>query len=436
MIEIRPVHGLPEFRPGDDLAGTVAAAAPWLADGDVLVVTSKVVSKVEGRLVRVPADAVGREAARQRAIDTEAVAEVARRGPLRIARTRHGLVLAAAGVDASNVPADELALLPVDPDGSAARLRAGLAAALGVRVGVLITDTLGRPWRVGQTDVAIGAAGIRVLRDHRGELDTFGTPLQVTEIAEADEIAAAAELVKGKLDRVPVAVVRGLATHDDGSTAAALVRPPADDLFTRGTAEAHAEGQRGAVPARRSIRRFRPDPVDPTAVRRALAAALTAPAPHHTTPWRFVTVTAARSRLLNAMRAAWQADLAADGLPADRIAGRLARGDILRAAPLLVVPCLVADGMHDYPDRRRSTAEWTMFTVSMGAAVENFLIALAADGIGSCWVSSTLFCPDVARAELELAADWHPMGAVAVGYPDGPVPNRPPRDPASFLVER
>jgi coenzyme F420-0:L-glutamate ligase/coenzyme F420-1:gamma-L-glutamate ligase len=443
MIEIRPVRGLPEFRPGDDLAAAISTAAPWLADGDIVVVTSKVVSKVEGRLVPAPPDPAGHEEARQRAIDAETVSVLARRGPLRIVRTRHGLVLAAAGVDASNVPAGQLALLPVDPDVSATRLRDALAAA-GARVGVLVTDTLGRPWRLGQVDVAIGAAGVRVLRDHRGEPDSFGVPLQVTEIAEADEIAAAAELVKGKTDGVPVVVVRGLATSDDASTAATLVRPAADDLFglgaaesrAEGHAEGHAEGMRAAVPARRSIRRFRPDPVDPAAVRRAVASALTAPAPHHTTPWRFVAVTAARDRLLDAMRAAWVADLTADGMPPGAITRRVARGDILRGAPLLVVPCLVDDGRHTYPDERRSTAESTMFTVSMGAAVENFLVALAAEGLGSCWVSSTLFCPDVVRTELDLPDGWRPMGAVAVGHPDGPPLPRAPRDPGAFLVHR
>jgi coenzyme F420-0:L-glutamate ligase/coenzyme F420-1:gamma-L-glutamate ligase len=436
VIEIRPVTGLAEFRPGDDLAGAIAAAAPWLADGDIVVVTSKVVSKVEGRLHPAPPDPAGREAVRQAAVEAETVAVVAARGATRIVRTRHGLVLAAAGVDASNVAPGEVALLPVDPDGSAARLRERLRAALGVTVGVVVSDTLGRPWRAGQTDVAIGAAGLRVLRDHRGEKDSFGTPLAVTEIAEADEIAAAADLVKGKVDGIPVAVVRGLSTVDDGSVAAGLVRPVAEDLFALGTAEARALGQREAVPARRSVRSFADTPVDDQAVRRALAAAVTAPAPHHTTPWRFVLVRDARERLLAAMRAQWEADLAADGLPADRIARRVARGDILRRAPLLVVPCLVGDGMHRYPDQRRSAAEWTMFCVAMGAGVENFLVALAAEGLGSCWVSSTLFCPDLVREVLDLPAGWHPMGAVAVGHPQAPAPDRPPRNPADLTLHR
>jgi coenzyme F420-0:L-glutamate ligase / coenzyme F420-1:gamma-L-glutamate ligase len=436
QVRILPVTGLPEFRPGDDLAAAIATAAPWLADGDVLVVTSKVLSKVEDRLIGAPDDPQQREQARQAAVRAEAASVVAVRGGTAIVRTRHGLVMAAAGVDASNVAPGEIALLPLDPDGSAAALRAALRTRLGVAVAVVVSDTMGRAWRTGQTDVAIGSAGIRPLRDYRGGKDTFGAPLQVTEIAEADEIAGAAELVKGKVAGIPVAVIRGLSIVDDGRTAAALVRPAAEDMFALGTAEARALGRRDAVHARRSIRSFSAEPVDPQAVHRALAAAITAPAPHHTTPWRFVLVEQARQRLLEAMLARWQQDLRGDGFTPEQIGRRVARGDVLRRAPLLIVPCLVGEGMHSYPDQRRSAAEWTMFCVAMGAAVENLLVALAAEGLGSCWVSSTMFCPDVVRTELALPAGWHPMGTVAVGHPAQPPPDRPPRSPEDFVVRR
>ena len=237
-VEILPVPGLPDLRPGDDLAALVAAAAPWLAAGDVVVVTSKVVSKVEGRLLPAPADPAGREAARQAAVEAETVRVVATRGRTRIVETRHGLVLAAAGVDASNVRPGELALLPVDPDASARRLRAGLRAALGVDVAVLVSDTMGRPWRHGVVDVAIGAAGIRAVDDLRGATDPYGALLEMTEVAVADEVAAAAELAKGKLGGVPVAVVRGLSPVDDERGARPLLRPSTEDLFRLGTAEA------------------------------------------------------------------------------------------------------------------------------------------------------------------------------------------------------
>jgi len=236
-LSVVPVRGLPEFRPGDDLAAAVVSAAPWLADGDVVVVTSKVVSKVEGRLVRIgPGD--DREAARQRAVDAETVRVVARRGPLKIVQTRQGWVVAAAGIDASNVAADALVLLPEDGDASARRLRAEVRGLAGVDVAVVVSDTFGRTWREGLTDVAVGAAGIVALDDHRGAVDAHGNRLETTRVAVVDELAAAADLVKGRLAGVPVAVVRGLPLQrpaegaDEGTRP--LVRLPADDLFPYG----------------------------------------------------------------------------------------------------------------------------------------------------------------------------------------------------------
>ncbi|MDT4913961.1 MAG: coenzyme F420-0:L-glutamate ligase / coenzyme F420:gamma-L-glutamate ligase [Pseudonocardiales bacterium] len=249
-IEILPVLGIGELRPGDDLA-TVIAEHTTLQDGDVLVVTSKIVSKVEGRLIMLDsADPDEREVARQAAIDAETVRVVARRGELRIVETRHGLVLAAAGVDASNVARDELALLPIDPDASALVLRDALRELLGVEVGVIISDTMGRAWREGLTDAAIGVAGLTAVVDPRGQVDAYGNTLDVTRVAVADEIAAAADLVKGKLVGIPVAVVRGLAPDgklpDDGNGSRELIRGAAEDLFRLGTAEALALGQAGA----------------------------------------------------------------------------------------------------------------------------------------------------------------------------------------------
>ena len=231
-LEIWGVAGIPEVVAGDDLAKLVAAHAPDLADGDIVVVTSKIVSKSEGRVV------AGDD--REAAIDAETVRLVARRGATRIVETRHGFVMAAAGVDASNVARGTVALLPVDPDASAARLRDGLRELLRIDVGVLVTDTMGRPWRNGLVDVAIGAAGVVVLDDHRGRVDEHGHTLEMTVTALADEIAAAAELVKGKLDRVPVAVVRGRGHYVTSAAgrAADLVRRPDDDLFRWGSREA------------------------------------------------------------------------------------------------------------------------------------------------------------------------------------------------------
>jgi coenzyme F420-0:L-glutamate ligase / coenzyme F420-1:gamma-L-glutamate ligase len=421
-LAVTGVAGLPEIGAGADLAGLICAAATDLRDGDILVVTSKIVSKAEGRVIR---------ADRERAIDDEAVRVVARRGQTRIVETRHGLVLAAAGVDSSNTAPGTVVLLPQDPDGSARRLRKAVAERLGIEVGVVVTDTMGRPWRVGQTDTAIGAAGIAPLRDHRGEPDTFGNTLEVTVAAVADEIAAAADLVKGKTTQMPVAIVRGLAelvTGADGPGAAALIRPAAEDMFRLGAADVLYE--------RRTVRDFTAEPVDAVAVRRAIAAALTAPAPHHSEPWRFAVLESERARtaLLDDMLAAWTADLRGDGFTEEQIARRVRRGEVLRRAPLIIVPCLAAEAAHPYPDQRRSAAERTMFVVAIGAAVQNLLVALAVDGLGSCWVSSTLFCPQVAAGALGLPPGWEPMGAVGVGHAAAPPRPRPERDPGDFVV--
>ena len=229
-FEVFAVAGVPAVEAGDDLAGLLAEHVGSLVDGDIVVVSSKVVSKAEGRAVRgVP---------RATVIATETDEVVARRGDLTIARTRHGLVLAAAGVDVSNVEPGTVLPLPVDPDASARRLRHRVAALTGRTVGVVVTDTAGRPWRLGQTDIAIGVAGVKPSVDLAGTPDLYGTELRVTCPAVADEVAGAAELVMGKASGTPFAVVRGLAdlvTADDGPGAAALVRPVADDLFAAGT---------------------------------------------------------------------------------------------------------------------------------------------------------------------------------------------------------
>jgi coenzyme F420-0:L-glutamate ligase/coenzyme F420-1:gamma-L-glutamate ligase len=230
-LRVVPVPGLPEVRPGDDLAGMVASACEatiGIHDGDVVVVTQKVVSKAEGRLVDIDP-----ETGHRPIVEAESVRILRRRGDLIIAETEHGFVCANAGVDLSNVEAGQAALLPEDPDRSARRIRDALTHRFGVEVAVIVSDTFGRPWRRGVTDVAIGVAGLRPVIDLRGTADALGRELQVTEVAVADELAAAAELVMGKSTGIAVAVLRGVdsAWLGDGSVVEDLVRNPDEDLF-------------------------------------------------------------------------------------------------------------------------------------------------------------------------------------------------------------
>jgi coenzyme F420-0:L-glutamate ligase / coenzyme F420-1:gamma-L-glutamate ligase len=442
-IEITPLPGLPEVRPGDDLAAllldAVAAAGEALADGDVLAVTSKVVAKAEGRLVPLPHEPEARAAAHQAAIAAETARVVARRGPFVIAETPHGFVGANALVDASNTGDNEcLVLLPADPDASAARLRAALTGATGADVAVVVTDTLGRPWRLGQTDVAVGLAGMGAIEDYRGLPDADGRTMETTEIAVADEVAAAAELVKGKTLRVAAALLRGVRRPRGEGGARALVRPAADDLFRTGSGP---EDLVTFIESRRTRRRFATTTVDGEAVRRAVAAAMTAPFPHHTRPFRVVEVAspAGRERYLSAMEAAWRADLSADGTKEATIARRIARSRaLLGEAPVLLVPCLVPEGRHHYPDPGRAASEHEMFLLAAGGAVQTLLLALHAQGLGAAWISSSLFCQRIAAGALDVPAGWLPLGSVAAGHPDPddqPRP-RPAIDLGTLLLRR
>jgi coenzyme F420-0:L-glutamate ligase/coenzyme F420-1:gamma-L-glutamate ligase len=227
-LVVIPVRGIGEVRQGDSVAESIAAAVA-LEAGDVVVVTQKIVSKAEGRLV--PFD--GSMEQRRAIVESESVRVLRRRGDLIVAETRHGFICANAGVDVSNVEEGWAVLLPADPDRSARRVRDGIRKACGVEVGVVISDTFGRPWRRGVTDVAIGVAGVAAVLDLRGEPDALGRTLVTTEICVADEIAAAADLVMGKASGIPAAVVRGVdaAWLRDASVRAEIVRSPNDDLF-------------------------------------------------------------------------------------------------------------------------------------------------------------------------------------------------------------
>ncbi|MEV1110423.1 coenzyme F420-0:L-glutamate ligase [Micromonospora sp. NPDC049751] len=343
-LEILPVLGIGHVTEGDDLAALIATAAPWLRDGDVLVVTSKIVSKAEGRLVDVPADGPERLAAREEVLAAETARVVASRGATRIVQTHHGFVMASAGIDASNVDKTRLVLLPVDPDASARELRAALRERYDLDVAVIVSDTMGRPWRNGLTDVALGVAGMPAIRDHRGEVDPYGNELQLTQMAVVDELAGAGELIKGKCDQVPVAVVRGYLTAtaaDDSAGARALVRDAAQDLFSLGTAEARAAGLADAATL---VETVGPEPIDPATVRRALDAVAEVVTPG--TVFTLVDEAEVRAGLVAEV----------PGWPAD------ATALVLGTAPAPVDP---------------------MDLVRFGADLHRLRIALAAEGVGS-----------------------------------------------------
>ena len=230
MIQIFPIDGIPEVHQGDDLPDLILDAIgrseTRLIAGDVVVVTHKIVSKAEGRII----DADD-EAAYRAAVAAEAKAIIRRRGDLVITQTRHGFICANAGVDRSNVAGGRAVLLPLDPDRSAHGIRMRIKQAIGIDVPVIVSDTFGRPWRRGQTDIAIGVSGLAVMDDHKGMPDANGRVMEATEIAIVDEIASAADLAMGKTTQIPVAIVRGVAWESGSGRATDLVRPPHEDLF-------------------------------------------------------------------------------------------------------------------------------------------------------------------------------------------------------------
>ena len=386
-FRIRPVPGIGEVRAGDDLAALIenasTAADIRLGHGDIVVVASKVVSKAEGR-VRHGLD-------REAAVHAETARVVATRGRTRIVQTRHGFVMAAAGVDESNVEPGSVVLLPLDPDGSARALRAELARRTGAQLGVLITDTFGRPWRQGQTDLAIGAAGVLVLDEHAGRTDAYGNPLLVTAPALADELAAAADLAKPKLSGVPVAVVSGLqqlVTRQDGPGVAIQVRPAEEDMFRLGTREAMAS----AATLPRSTPRLTGRAPDQERIEQVLATVLDTIERRESgigePPWT-----------LNHWRQPDRRERALRALALDE------------AAPYL----LAVEGRND----DQSTAA----LLELGALLDRFAVALIAEGFGVRRASEAEL-----RTLRDAATTDSLLALLAIGIPESSEPATAPKD--------
>jgi coenzyme F420-0:L-glutamate ligase / coenzyme F420-1:gamma-L-glutamate ligase len=379
-----PLAGIPEVREGDDLArlllAAVRRAGVELADGDVLAVTSKVVAKAEGRTVPLPEDPEARERVLASTVAAETVRVVARRGRLVIAETRTGLVGANALVDASNAGGDRLVLLPADPDASAARLRAAIEELDGHDVAVVVTDTLGRPWRLGQTDVAVGLAGMGALDDWRGRADGDGRVLEVTEVAVADEVAAAADLVKGKASRVPAALLRGVPRPKGDGTARDLVRPPTEDLFrTAATTEDLLAFLEGGATAPGSAA------LDPAVLDRALAAARAVPVPGGRQLQVVAVADPARAACLAACSPAPPA---------------------LAEAPALLACCLGPPAGEDPPG----------VELAAGGAVRTLVLGLHALGaVAAFHPAGPPGRPELAAA-LGLEPGWEPLGLLAAGH--------------------
>ena len=425
-VHVIPIPGMPEVAPGDDLPKLIdqalTGAGIGLYEGDVLAVTQKVVSKAEGRLV--PELPEGRDCW----VAKESRRLVARRGELVIAQTRHGFVCANAGVDASNVKHGLLTLLPVDPDASAQRIRSHFQGRTGTHLGVVITDTFGRPWRRGLVNVAIGCAGLPAMVDLRGTKDAAGRVLEATIVALADEVAAASGLVMGKAERIPAAVVRGLSWTGAG-TARELVRPPDEDMFP--------ESPLLAITASRSVRGFGGGSVPRSAIEQAVLAACGGPAGDPTPPWRFAVLDsrASKRRLLDVIEAAPATGLAPDSA-APHVTGRRERSDApLREAAVLAVPCARLEGADTHLSHDAGAAGRKRLLLSGGAAIQRFMLALRAQGLASHWALSTPSFEERIREALGLEQHWIPLGVIGIGPPpaDGGQPPEPEVDPGILL---
>lgn len=432
-VGLTALAGVPMVRPGDDLAGIVlaalAASQMTLQDGDVLVLAQKIVSKAQGRLVRlddvVPspraaelARETGKSPALVELILRESTEVVRHRRDVLIVAHKLGLVMANAGIDQSNVEQgdvdDAALLLPEDPDGTCAQLRDALRAVTGATVGVVISDSHGRAFRNGTVGVAIGAAGIAALADLRGAPDLYARRLQSTEVGLADEIASAASLLMGQAaEGRPIVIARGLANARGSGCAADLVRRRETDLF-------RSPAPLDFIVGRRSIRRYTDAPVADDLVERILAVVASAPSAHNRQPWRFAVLKteSARRRLAEAMGARLAEDRSRDGAAAADIEADVARSVARIAnAPVAVLVCTAMEDMDVYPDPARADAEYLMAVQSTAMAMQNMQLAAHALGLGTCIMCAPLFCRDAVRAALGLPAAWEPQALITMGVP-------------------
>jgi coenzyme F420-0:L-glutamate ligase/coenzyme F420-1:gamma-L-glutamate ligase len=426
------LSGIPRVRPGDNLVklimSALATSREQLRDGDVLIIAQKIVSKAQGRLVRlasidpsehakVLARKVGKDARLVELILRESSEVVAHRPNVLIVAHKLGFVMANAGIDRSNVDqaaGDTALLLPEGPDAACAQLRSELQRHTGADIGVIINDSHGRAFRKGTVGVAIGVSGIAGVLDRRGEQDLYGRVLESTEVGLADEIAAAASLIMGQANESrPVVIARGIPCGRREGNATELIRQKTMDLFRTPTAEAVLRG-------RRSIRCYEQRPIPEAVVADLLEAAICAPSAHNRQPWRFAVLATRkiRQRLAHAMAERLRADRTRDGDDAAVIEADVTRS-IARVgeAPLAVLTCLTMAEMDFYPDGSRKGAEREMAVQSTAMAVQNLLLAAAAVGLGSSIMCAPLFCPDTVRTALDLPSDWEPQALITLGYP-------------------
>jgi coenzyme F420-0:L-glutamate ligase/coenzyme F420-1:gamma-L-glutamate ligase len=431
--------GVPLIKPGDDLAtiilAALAASGEKLCDGDALILAQKIVSKAQARSVQlgsvVPsqrADQLARQVNKDprlvELILRESTEVVRHRRDVLIVAHRLGFIIANAGIDFSNVEQglgdDTALLLPLDPDGTSAELRTTLFERTGADVAIVINDSHGRAFRNGTVGAAIGACGLPALTDLRGQGDLYGRRLQSSEVALADEIAAAASLLMGQAgEGRPIVLARGVPMSHRNGSAAELVRERKIDLF-RVSPISRSEAAQELLLRRRSIRRYTSEPVAAAVLEKLLRAATCAPSAHNSQPWRFAVMQTPgpKERLARAMGERLRADRSRDGDRVDLIESDIARSFArITGAPVVVVVCLTMEDTDAYPDERRRSAERQMAVQSTAMAMQNLQLAASVAGLGASIMCAPLFCPDKVRDVCELPRQWEPQGLVTIGYP-------------------